>query len=229
MIKKKRPTLLWEPDLKGLECFVKCLGPDISKTLTVFGGNSKRDNSFDFGPIREELRRLIRAWDESGPNLTELLGNEDVLAAAAADIRGHLFTDAGPRAHLILETQNSVDGSDPVMAASKLFLSFLLNPYNVRLRGPCPRCDKYFLAKNQRKKRIYCSMTCGHGVTAREANKIRRRHERKNIIARANASLLQWAKTRRVKQWKEWVHDNTLISKNLLTRMVKEGEIKLPR
>ena len=222
------PSLLWEPDFNGLERFVRCLNPEISETLILYRG-TERETSHDFSPIRDEVRRLVLSWYQSGPNVTKFLGSEPVLAGDAARIQGHLFTDAWPRAFLILETQDSIDADDPIVAASKLFIYFLINPYNVELRGPCRRCDRYFVRKNQRMERIYCSRDCGHGATARKANELRRARERENHVAVAGASLLHFAKTRTALGWRDWVHHHTRLSKNLLTRMAKEGEISPPR
>lgn len=118
-------------------------------------------------------------------------------------------------------------GEEALSIALGLFLSFLLNPYNDHLSGPCAYCRKYYVRKTKRQK-VYCSETCGKRNTARKTNRNRRKREHLENLEIAKRSALQWEVTKTKDDWKEWVSNRTLLSKNWLTRAVKNKELLEP-
>ena len=133
----------------------------------------------DYRPTQTELYRLIVAWRASGPNVTKLFENEKDLAIAAWNVQSSLIATRGPCAKLICTpAPQNMRPDEPRFIAFGLFLSFLLNPFNERLGGPCTRCGEYYVKKNNRKASSYCSPKCGSRFTSQLTNRRNRQAER---------------------------------------------------
>jgi hypothetical protein len=219
-------VLLLPPDLERLKRFVHPLNTEFSWTLSPIDGRLQRV-PVDYRPVQQELRRLVQAWFESGPNVSKLFAADPVLARAALHFPAHIVATDGATARLLYVTvPDSRNPGEPLTIALGLFLSFLLNPFNTRLRGPCAQCGKYFVMKNKRQK-VYCSTRCGRTATSLAVNRKRRAREHNERLQTARKSISKWLKSTRTPiGWKEWVHRETRISKHWLTRAVRNGELK---
>jgi hypothetical protein len=222
-------VLLFAPDLEQIKGFVRWLNTEELRFLLPDKSGGRRWVSKDYRPLQAELRRLVGAWSQSGPNVRKLLASEPILAQESQKLQAHLVPANTGVAKLTYtpfpETLNHVK---PLTTARGLFIGFLLNPYNERLSGPCAYCGQYFVKKTQRKKTVYCSGLCGHRVTSRIANQKERERVHVEQLQRVEKSLAEWSVAMTGKDWKEWVHGDTQISKNSLTRAEKRGEISVP-
>jgi hypothetical protein len=115
---------------------------------------------------------------------------------------------------------------NPLDIALGLFFLFLLNPFNLKLGGPCKRCSEYYV--KTKRQTVYCSQRCGRKQTSRNAVKHQRQEEHRILIEKAKLYSVRWASTKTRKGWKEWVSDNTLISRHWLSRYVRKGELVVP-
>jgi hypothetical protein len=182
----------------------------------------------DYQPVQRELHRLVQAWFDSGPNVSKLLEANPILARAALRFHAHLIPTKSGRAKLTYTPNpEGMAPGDPLEIALGLFLNFLLNPYNEKLGGPCKHCGKYYVKKTKRQV-VYCSKQCGLKHTSQTAIRKYRLQERKEMLEKAKWYLARWTKTKTSKDWKEWVYRETRISKNFLTRAVRNGELIEP-
>jgi hypothetical protein len=225
---KQESILLFAPDLEDLKGFIEPLNTDGFWYRSPVEGGRERV-WIDYRPVRRELRRLIQAWFDSGPNVAKLLSADPVLAREARRFRAELFpTETGRAKLMYLTAPEKMDPAEPLATALGLFLDFLLNPFNEQLGGPCAHCGKYYVKKTERKRTVYCSERCGHRVTSRLANKDRRDREHKEQLELAKRWTMKWLDVKTALPWKDWVSNRTHIKKHWLTRAVKRGELVEP-
>ena len=179
--------------------------------------------------MNKELRSLVQAWFDSGPNVAKLFKENPVLARITLIGRAAITPTRGGRAQLVyVDGPNTcLSPGDPLDIALGLFFLFLLNPFNEKLGGPCKLCGKYYVKKTKRQK-VYCSKRCGLMQTSKSAVMKRRQAEHRDKLATAKLLSEKWSKTKTRKSWKEWVSDHTQISRHWLTRAVNSGELYEP-
>ena len=225
--RRTEPVLIFSAGTEELEAFVTHLNTEFICVDSRVEGGTKRtlaDNRF----VRRELRRLVEAWIDSGPNVLKLINADPVLARAARKFWAHLVpTQKGYARLAYYPIPENLPKGSPLSAALALFMSFLLNPCNDRLGGPCGRCRNYYVKKTKRQT-VYCSNGCGKRYTARRTNENRRKQEHAKQLATAQRYASQWATTKTELKWKDWVFRRSRISKNWLTRVVKSGELSEP-
>jgi hypothetical protein len=228
MARRKQSILLFAPDLEELKGFTEPLNTEFFWFRSPAKGGSERV-LIDYRPVQKELRRLVRAWFDSGPNVIKLLESDPILAREARRFRAQLIPTSAGHAKLdYLTAPEKMNPAEPLATALGLFLDFLLNPFNERLGGPCAYCGKYYVKKTERKKTVYCSERCGHRVTSRLANKERRDREHNEQLELAKRWTLKWLNAKTATPWKEWVSRRTRIKKHWLTRAVRNGELVEP-
>jgi hypothetical protein len=224
---KPVPVLAGAPDMATLERFVQLLNMDEYWSASLIQGRKMVGG--DYRPVQGELRKLVAAWQRSGPDVNKLLNANPMVSRYAQEFRTFFIPTHGPTARLaFLAAPDYSSQVSPVEVALGLFLHFLINPYNEKLRGPCKYCGNFYLKKTERKKSVYCSDKCGHRFTSLSANRAQRDREHKEQIQLAMHSIEKWSKIRTAMAWKEWVYKDTRISKNFLTRAVRGGELVQP-
>lgn len=226
--KNQQPVFRYGPTLDTLKMFVDALNTDFF-TFVFPGKDGWKKVRGDYRDVNRELRRLVQAWFDSGPNVEKLWSEDPALAHLPHIVRASMIPTKGRRAHLIY-----VDGpdtglppGDPLEIALGLFFFFLLNPYNEKLGGPCKHCGKYYVKKTGRQI-VYCSQGCGRKHTSKIAMQEQRQQEHLETIKKAKQYLAKWASTNTSKGWKEWVSDQALISRHWLSRYVGKGELVVP-
>ncbi len=225
--RKQEPVLLLTPDAETLKMFVGALNTDFFYLPIPVRGGWQRIKG-DYRPVQRELCRLVQGWFESGPNVVKLFSADPVLAQAALQCRAHLIATKTGRAQILCTTvPENMRPGEPLEIALGLFFGFLINPYNERLGGPCKHCGKYYVKRTKRQI-VYCSKQCGLKHTSRTALQKQRQQEHLYKLSEARRSAAKWAKTKTSKDWKEWVSKDALISKNFLTRAVRNGELVEP-
>src|SRR5579862_6549427 len=114
-----------------------------------------------------ELRRLLKIWRDTGPNLVAMLARDAALNQKLRENFSVLWwpTQSG-RSYMIFSPHP--DPLDPAGEARAIFITITLSPDWDKLRGPClrPQCGKYFLRSTEKKEKRYCSRDCAslHGA-----------------------------------------------------------------
>jgi hypothetical protein len=229
MAKNKQKSAVYSPPgMVALNEFVRLLNTTDYWNVSLIEG--KRKIGGDYRPIQGEMRRLVRAWSVSGPNVSKLLDADVMLAYAIQNARPFFIpTNSGVAQFAYLTPSEYSSRAKPIEIALDHFIQFLLNPFNENLGGPCKYCDSYYVKKTARKRTVYCSEKCGHRLTSRSANSERRDHEHKKQLKLAKRRIAKWLKTKTEPDWKKWVSNGTSITKHWLTRAMRNGEIEEPR
>jgi hypothetical protein len=205
-------------------------------------------NSTVKSELRERLRELVKAWQDSGPNLEQMMcgSHKHLLAPLQAICAGDWTPTNGGRA--ILYAYHAVDrvaeivgqdrvwrkapdGADlltPEAEAWIAFGSFTMNPHCEELAGPCARCGNYYVKKRSSQK-VYCSRRCGNAATAVARTRERIASERRGKLARASAAMKKWESVATRQDWKHWVAKKTGIDPRFLTRAVAKGDLMPPK
>src|ERR1035441_10147191 len=181
-------------------------------------------------PVRlcSELRRLVKAWLESGPDLKKMLEADKVLSRNVRHGRTLLVATGGGRGHLLwLPNPPCSSPASWDYQALAMFMDLIVHPYWEKLGGPCARCGDYYIKKTRRQK-VYCSQRCGSANTALPAVRKKRAGEHARKLHSAQEALLHWKPTSNERGWKEWISKRTGLSINWLTRAVNKGELFPP-
>jgi hypothetical protein len=222
----------------------------------VLGEQSKGDlerfcellNSSEQPELREHLWKLVKAWQDSGPDLEKMLwgSHKNLLTPLQILCVGRWMPSNSGRAFMYIHSeigrladhvgqervhQEKPDGSwklTPETDAWIAFAFFTLNPHCEELAGPCARCGRYYVKKRASQK-VYCSRRCGNAATAIARTHERIANERRTKIARASAAIKKWRSTATRQDWKQWVAKKTGIDPRFLTRAVTKGDIVPPK
>jgi len=227
--KPKYDSILFgAPDEDSLDRFVYALNTDFifwPKLPHLHG-----TRVIDYRDVRDELRRMVRAWFDSGPNTSTLFGADTILSQAARQSRAFIIPTKTRVAKVaILPGSDDMNPAEPKTIAIGLFLIFLIDPRNHLLRGPCAACGNYFVNKTGRQNRVYCSIRCSRKLTSLQANKKRRAKERAHQLKAVRALIHEWEKKNTRSEWQEWIVNKRIVSKNWLTRALKSGDIAEPK
>ncbi len=240
--------------------YVRTVGFTSYEDQLALGEQGKEDlerfcgllNSTEQQELREHLRELIKAWQESGPNL------EKMMYGSHKHIRNYLMAlcsgaswmpTAWGRALLFLNPdygrleeligRERVNRKKPEggwmlnteVEAWKEFGYFTLNPHCEKLAGPCARCGNYYVKKRASQK-VYCSRRCGNASTAAVRTAAKLKAERKEKMVRAKALIREWntLKGRSELVWKVWLREHEpSITDKFVTRRVNAGELPEPK
>jgi hypothetical protein len=225
---KEQSVFLNAPTLDTLKMFVGALNTS-TFTFHVPTKDGRHKVQGDYRDVNRELRRLVQAWFDSGPNVEKLWLEDPALARLSHLVRAYMVPTKGSRAYLTYldGPDTGLSPGDAVEIAFGLFFHFLLNPYNKKLGGPCRHCGKYYVKKTERQT-VYCSQHCGRKYTSKISVQQHRQQQHLETIEAANRYLAKWALTSTRKGWKEWVSDNALISQHWLSRYERNGELIVP-
>ena len=177
----------------------------------------------------QELRKLVTAWQESGPNLRKMLAMDKTLAERMN--RGSTFLVPTDDGHGYL-------GWEPVGLGNRVgwdgialrsFLWLIVSQEWWRLGGPCARCGRYYV-KRRKSQKTYCTRRCGSAATATANTKEKRAAKHADKLMRARALVVTWSTARTRLNWKTWTskRDRELTPK-FLTRALNKGELEQPR
>jgi hypothetical protein len=86
-----------------------------------------------------------------------------------------------------------------------LLAKLVANPLCEKFGGPCPRCGKYFVKRQERQQ--YCSRKCRSAITAAAATIKRAKSIRERKLKFAQASIRAYEQLRRrpAGKWEKWV------------------------
>ena len=160
---KADPVLLLTPGEDEIAMFCNALNTEFVSFPVPTERGWQRVQT-DCRTVQRELHRLVRNWFESGLNVKKLFEADPLLARASMRFPAQMIPTQTGQARLIYMTApESMKPGDPLEIALGLFLSFLLNPANSKLAGPCRQCGKYYLKKTKRQV-VYCSDICGRKI-----------------------------------------------------------------
>jgi hypothetical protein len=213
-------------DLDAIKGFCEALNIDdcsipvpTARRLVILDGRIR--------PVKQELRRLVQMWFAVDCNLMELLKAEPEMAKASRELHGHLVPSPDGRTFLLaIPELRNIPPENSREDAIALFLLFLMNPFKARLCRACKECDQYFVGKTSR-HRVYCSRKCAGRRTSREKNRALADAARSKKIERAQRKLRKWNSGNRKEDWISYVRRNADVSKNLLTRAIRTGELDI--
>jgi hypothetical protein len=196
----------------------------------------------DEHPIRRsEMRRLITAWAESGPDVRKLLERNTELKPYLYDKRGWptwkaipWLEGSGIRVMIMPEgPEDPGDSTEDLIRdeARLMFMRFLINPLRDKILGPCAyrSCKKYFLRQGARRP-IYCSRDCQRNEGAIRLKLERYNEERSEKLKRVNATIKQWARSPTKCDWKTFVVKSWIdITPRFLAQAITRGDLVAPK
>ena len=218
--KPQLPVLLSGPEDYPLSIIIGVL--NLPKEIDVVDEGRRSIND-----LRAETRRLVRAWQDSGPNLVELFRSDKELAVRCAQGQIALHPTRTGRAFLVWRAIPDEEQIKSMKNVALLhFIQLIAHPDWQSIGGPCKRCDKYYLSES-RHKRVYCSAKCRATASAVRSTRHKRLEERDAKLARAKAKLDHWRPATRM-SWKRWVSQETRLSLSFLTLAERRGELVPP-
>lgn len=183
-------------------------------------------NSKEPQELCSELRRLVDAWQRSGPNLAKMLNDDGVLETRVKHGRTLLAPTRTGKGHLLwLPNPPGFNVGSWKDHALTHFMDLIVNPQWHKLGGPCQRCGRYYAKKTARQKK-YCSRRCGSENTAVATTRRRREDEHAHKLHRAQLATDRWPTICTRLPWKQWVSAQTNITVKWLTRAVNRGELR---
>ena len=177
--------------------------------------------------IRSELRKLVKIWQESGPNLYKMLSANRGLAEQTRKWKTEFWPSESGGGVLYPSPDNvnfvQFNAKDHALF---YFMTIVVNPHWHRLGGPCARCGNYYIKRTARQK-VYCSRRCGEIKTALIAIQRKRREEYLAKVRRAQQAIDKWGTARRRTDCKAWVSQQTKLTKKWLTRAANNGDLRI--
>jgi hypothetical protein len=196
--------------------------------LMGFGSLSGDEKVPNLLAVKRILRDYVTAWRNSGPDAGKFkTKNPDMwleIERQWSTEPPRLWpTDGGMVSTVWFPSRIGIARN----VALRFFITLLTNPLCESVRGPCPRCDRYFVGR-----KVYCSRSCGTKSTALAATKKARDREHQDKLIRAAQASREYctARTKTSKMnWKEWVsRRHPDITAKFLTRAVNKGELETP-
>jgi hypothetical protein len=185
-------------------------------------------NQDDSDLLSQELRKLVIAWQRSGPNLRKMLASHETLAVRVRCGNTFLVATENGNGHLGWEP---IGFGNPVGwdgVALRYFLYLVVHPAWWRLGGPCARCGRYYV-KRRTSQKTYCRRRCGFAATATAATKTRRLEIHGRKLRRARVLARRWTRSGTRLDWKKWIaRREPSLSSQFLTRAVNKGELQQP-
>jgi hypothetical protein len=197
-------------------------GPDILQVICDYL-NRQPDWGFEV-----ELRRLVSAWQASGPNLDAMLKSDPELCSKIRlEFRAVYHPTWTGRAYMVFSPHG--DPRDPSGTARGFFMMLTLSPYCDKFAGPCARCGKYYLKKNALQK-VYCSRSCGNNTTAAKRTRERYHEAREQKLNGARRAIRKWERATTNEPWKVFVSRlYPGLTSKFLTRAVSRKNLSEPK
>jgi hypothetical protein len=214
-----------ESGREGIKATVYNLNAEITVVRDITKPLGSPHRVRDFREMRRELRRLVRNWQASGPNLKKMFEKDPELEKRCMHGRTLLVPTRTGRGYLSwLPNPLNYQPFSQRDTALTHFMSLIVDPEWELLGGPCPRCDNYFLKKAHRKQ-ISCSRKCGAATTAVETRRKKLRELYEEKLRTAEEAIAAWKGSRTRQDWKIWVANETGLSLNWLTHAVNQEKL----
>src|SRR6266704_4137757 len=120
---------------------------------------------------RDAFRALVKRWLDAG-SLKQMVANDPGLWLDVSEAWKPYFTpiETGAAWSVTPIPSQTKLPSTPEKWAIRHFALLTLNPLRDKLRGPCPRCQSYYIRKRETK--VYCSKSCGNAASASRSNAV---------------------------------------------------------
>ena len=222
----------YEPNPSLARAQIKSLLPGLNRTriTTALAARPNQDRTIRLPQSKKQraLRRLVEAWQASGPNLAKLFAQNPELELRTKHGATLFYPTKAGRGHLDwAPSPVGVSRHSPEREALEDFMTLIANPRWELLGGPCARCGDYFV-KHTKRQKVYCSRTCSSTATAIPAIKRKRQEEQARKIRSAQQCIAEWGKTKRRLGWKQWVSNETGFTIRWLSRAVNSGALRPP-
>lgn len=183
---------------------------------------------------KRELRRLFGLWQDSDRNLSTLFKQHRDLQKACSAGTTFLVPNRDGKAQLAWSPDlGNLQLSSQKKEALRLFVQYLVNPLSDKLRGPCARCDDYYV-QNRVDNKAYCSRQCGSGKTALASTQARRQQAKKTRLEAAKSAVVEWEMNSHDGRWDLFVAKKVSecsidpVTVKWVTRAVNNGELRPP-
>ena len=175
--------------------------------------------------LKLEMRRLVKAWQDEGANLSRLMEKDSYVRRAVKCARAELVA-YGARAYWKPIPPKRAETNHKRYALAQ-FIALITSPWGEKLAGPCPRCDRYYIKKTERQM-VYCSSSCGSAMTAEASIREARAAEHERKLRDARAASQEWIGIKTDLSCKEWIHKETKLSTQWISRAANKKELLLP-
>lgn len=196
------------------------VGPSIDQLKFIVQVLNSGDNG-------AELRKLVRAWQDSGPDLRTMFRKD---AALHESINPFIcYVEPQGKGGMLIWMPKTAGKGDlgGGEAALSMFVTLIIHPELDKFAGPCARCSKFYL-KNSARQKVYCSRRCGAYRNALLATRRRREKEHRDWLEKASKAIAAWTPSRAWQDWKRYVTAKTGLTGRFLTRAVNNGELVPP-
>jgi hypothetical protein len=170
----RRPAILRnEPTRRDLELVVKVLNATDERSA--------------------ELKKLVKRWTDSGPNLQKMVYADEDLWKDLQDAwpAQWLPTIGGRACYVLLPSTLGHDDDSPVRRARSLFALLVASPFCDLLGGPCDRCHSYFV-KSRRTQKLFCGQRCAALDSAKRSAAAKATAERRALLESAAKFWPRW-------------------------------------
>ena len=159
----------YEPNPSLARAQIKSLLPGLNRTriTTALAARPNQDRTIRLPQSKKQraLRRLVEAWQASGPNLAKLFAQNPELELRTKHGATLFYPTKAGRGHLDWAPSPVAGRHSPEREALEDFMTLIANPRWELLGGPCARCGDYFV-KHTKRQKVYCSRTCSSAATA---------------------------------------------------------------
>lgn len=201
----------------------------IVKMLNDHDGYDKAWVNKDYGvEDAEKLRRIIEAWQKAREEHPYELTSK--MKLSATDRRSlenatkgrHLTANLDGTLRLVFSGRR-----DP---AAERFINLMGSTTYTQqlLGGKCANCECWYVRKTVRPS-IYCSRPCA--INGQKAKERKGKHD--DLVEDINQAVLNYESLKpdsrlRRHGWKAYVIEATGVSPNMLTRLIKKGDARVP-
>lgn len=164
--------------------------------------------------VRDDaFRVLVKRWLDAG-GLRQMVKNDPGLGLDVSQAWKPYFRFDGTGAAWsagVIPAQTHLPSTSEW--AIRHFARLMLNPLRDKLRGPCPRCQNYYIKK--RKTKVYCSRRCGNAASASRSNAALDKAKREALLRSA------------AKFWRQWTERKHPIRSFWIADRVNRSEVRI--
>ncbi len=140
---------------------------------------------------RDVFRALVKSWLAAG-SLKQMVADDRRLWRDVSEAWNPCLMYDGNGAAWgvsLIPSESAVPATAEEWAIGD-FALLMLNPLRDNLRGPCPRCQRYYIKRRETK--VYCSKRCGNAASASRSNAALDKAKREALLKSAAKFWPQW-------------------------------------
>jgi hypothetical protein len=204
---------------------LKLLASRLERELGLPGGTLWRPAL----AFHNRYQALVGSWIACRPNARRWSQDQPALWASVQMAMGRFQLEAFEKGFQRIERfdedpEPSEKGAE--LAAARLFADLVNHPLQERLRR-CRRCREFFVAG--RSDQLACTARCATALTARNANRRRRKKMRDRQLTRLGTAMKRIASQKSVPaDWKKRAARMAHVTPTFVSRALTQAEIKAP-